>query len=509
MLNITDNNITSPVRTIKAKVELLGGSTFSYNDYLQEVTIERVGEEGKFFGFGVCQKLNIKLRDIEREIEPSTDNAFKVYFATGEDYITNFPIFYETEANREETTNALSITAYDLIKEAEKHTVAELELTSYTIREFAAAVAAYFELTLEIQGLADKALFDLSYEEGANFEGTETIREALNAIAEATQTIYFVTADKLIFKQLAILAPAALTITKADYISLDTKENRRLQAICSTNELGDSTTASISAIGTTQFIRNNPFLELREDIADILNKAIAAIGGLTINQFTCSWRGNYLLEIGDKISLVTKDNSIVNSYILNDTISYNGSFTENTQWSYTDNSETASNPTTLGEAIKQTYARVNKADKEITLLTSEVSKNSGKISELAITTAGISASVSEDIDGIRKEVSSKMDSDKLSIEIQKELENGVDKVTTSTGFIFDEQGLFVEKSGSEMKTQITEDGMKVFKNSEEMLTANNTGVIAVNLHAKTYLIIGNNSRLEDYGNRTGCFWIGG
>ena len=60
-----------------------------------------------------------------------------------------------------------------------------------------------------------------------------------------------------------------------------------------------------------------------------------------------------------------------------------------------------------------------------------------------------------------------------------------------------------------MKTQITEDGMTVYKNEDAVLTANNTGVDAVNLHATTYLIIGNNSRLEDYGSdRTGCFFIG-
>lgn len=44
-----------------------------------------------------------------------------------------------------------------------------------------------------------------------------------------------------------------------------------------------------------------------------------------------------------------------------------------------------------------------------------------------------------------------------------------------------------------------------------MLKASKDGVDAKNLHAKTYLIIGKNSRFEDYngGTRTGCFWIGG
>ena len=61
-----------------------------------------------------------------------------------------------------------------------------------------------------------------------------------------------------------------------------------------------------------------------------------------------------------------------------------------------------------------------------------------------------------------------------------------------------------------METQITEDGMVVYRNEDAVLTANNVGVDAVNLHATTYLIIGENSRFEDYGgSRTGCFWIGG
>ena len=60
-----------------------------------------------------------------------------------------------------------------------------------------------------------------------------------------------------------------------------------------------------------------------------------------------------------------------------------------------------------------------------------------------------------------------------------------------------------------MKTTIDEDGMIIERNSNQVLVANNEGVDAYNLHASTYLIIGDNSRFEDYDNdsRTGCFWI--
>ena len=110
---------------------------------------------------------------------------------------------------------------------------------------------------------------------------------------------------------------------------------------------------------------------------------------------------------------------------------------------------------------------------------------------------------------LTKKVEATMTSDQIQLAISNELEKGTDKVTTSTGFTFNDKGLTISKSDNEMSTNIDEDGMSIFKGSEEVLTANNTGVDAQNLHATTYLIVGTNSRFEDYGSdRTGCFWIG-
>lgn len=519
--------IPSVAATVEAtynKVQLY--NTFSHSGALQEIKIDRAGEEGKFFGFGICQKANIKLRDIEGAIKPTTSDIYKIYFGTDESsYINNFPSFKVTESHRDENTNALSITAYDAIKTAEAHTIDELDIYSFTLRQFAEACAHLLGLTLEVQGLEDETIFSLQIPAGAgaNFDGTETIREALNAIAEVTQTIYFICGDRLIFKRLAKDSPAALTITKEDYITLNSGENRRLQAICATNELGNAITASISAIGTTQFIRDNPFLELRDDVAQILDNAIAQIGGITINQFSCSWRGNYLVEIGDKLGIVAKDNSTLYTFLLNDVITYNGAYSHNTKWNYTDSAETATNPSTLGEALKQTFARVDKVNKQIDIVASEANANKEAIAALQINTDSINASVekvekeladnktttNDALVELTSKVEAQITAEDVTISIQRELENGVEKVITATGFTFDETGLTVSKSGSEIQTQITEDGMNIKKGSNEVLTANNEGVKAVDLHATTFLIIGSNSRFEDFGNRTACFWIGG
>lgn len=531
IINDEFNNLFSyPVRYVGAKVELYEGSTIAdtYNQYyaLKNITIERVAEEGKFFGFGICQKANVHLVDKDRHIHITTADSLKPYFSVGGlDHVSNFPTFYVSEVHRDENTNELSVTAYDALYKASAHTVAELELTApYTINSFALACANL----LGMSGLVlptDANSFDTSYETGANFEGTETIREALDAIAEATQTIYYIdNLNQLVFKRLDKDGESVFTIDREKYITLESGDNRRLSTIFHATELGDNVSASTTETGSTQYVRDNPFWDLREDVATLVEAALAAVGGLTINQFECEWRGNPLLEIGDKISLVTKDNNTVTSYILDDVIEYDGSFSQVTRWSYEDNEgETADNPTSLGDALKQTYAKVDKANKQIDLVASETSANSEAISSLQLDTESISASVSkveettrEALEGVNDELSTlstrvdaAITSEDVTIAIQSELANGVDRVTTSTGFTFNEEGLTVSKSDSEMKTQITEDGMTVYKNDEAVLTANNIGVNAVNLHATTYLIIGTNSRFEDYGgNRTGCFWIG-
>ena len=183
---------------------------------------------------------------------------------------------------------------------------------------------------------------------------------------------------------------------------------------------------------------------------------------------------------------------------------YNGGFSAEMEWEFNNDGDTEANASTLGDALKQTYARVDKANKEIEIV-------AGEASSLKLTTDGINTSVSRldnQLSLTNRTVSTKMSAEDVSISIQTALENGVEKVTTTTGFTFNEEGLHISKSDSEITTSITEDGMTVYRGDNEVLVADNLGVMAEDLHATTFLIIGNNSRLEDYGaNRTGCFWI--
>lgn len=529
--NNVKNAIDSPVRQIKAKVELYDGSTlldtYSYTDKLISFTIERVGEENKFFGFGVSQKINIKLIDLNRKINITTQNHFKVIYTIAEEQVISHPNFYVTRVYRNEETNELSITAYDALYDANIITLADTDikdevctlstLFSY-ISTFLKADGTEFESNVSSLNCWNDGIIMTGY---GNFEETTKLKEVLDDIAEAVQAIYYIDHNNKL--HISRLNPQAesLNINKSKQIDLKSGDNKRLGAITSVTELGNNITASVAETGSTQYIRNNDFFETMTDVEDILDNGIEYYKGISINQFECKWRGSPLSQILERLEITTKDDKLVYSYLINDTIEYDGSYSQKTKWNFeNDEEETASNSSNLGEVLKQTFARVDKAEKKITLLASENETNKEAIAQLTLDTDSINANVKNSqqlidkitgtISEIQSEVSTKITDSDVSIKISEALENGVEKVQTSTGFVFDEQGLTISKSDSEMSTLIDDDGMKVSKNSEEVLTADNTGVNAINLTARQYLIIGNNSRFEDYrDNRTGCFFVGG
>lgn len=527
------SELQEPVRSIIAKVELFNGSTllatFAHDGALQSFEIERTGE-GHFFGFGYCQRLNVKLIDLGRDIEPAAGGVLRVSYKVGNSWLTPYPDFTITEVRRDENTNGLSVFAYDAVRAAEFATVADVAAEApYKISAFAEDCAAFLGLGIDIDELAETP-FAYEYEEGANFDGAEKLRDVLDDIAEATQTIYYVAGNGenavLRFKRLAPEAEEVLEIYREDYFSASTKSNRRLSRIMHVTELGDNVEAHTTETGSTAYVRDNAFYELQPDIADYLTQAIIEVGGLTLLQYEMDWRGNYLIEMGDCFTLEDKDGNYVPAYFLSDKATYNGGLRQVTSYQYTADDETEANPATLGAALTQTYARVDKANKQITLVASEQGRQRESISSLQLNTGAINASVEDirssvnataeqqaaDIAELRSSVNTKITAQDVSVIVAQEIAGGVSGVRTETGFTFDADGLTVSKTDSAITTQITEDGMSISRSGSEVLRADNGGVKAEDLHATTYLIIGANSRFEDYTNageqRTGCFWIG-
>lgn len=662
--NCYDEMINAIARSIKARVELYNGSTlvdtFTYDGALQSFNVERVGDTNKFFGYGICQKLTVKLQDRHRAIHITKGQGMEVVVGVGCEYLYTCPIFFVEEVKRDENTNDLTITAYDAIYRASEHRVNEIVLPkSYTINAFANAAAAVLGMPVNIErrnlldlskcrfvdcvlnedgsiisninnayypriitselnsllmdskgksftlsvgknipnrfctiviygtrtngatyqesnAYSDRTtitvaddfesikevelrfnrhtelftdttttipyiqfeegdvatsyepynpMFDISYPSGANFEGTETIREALDDVAEVTGTIYYMNNDwELTFKRLDVYGDPVLHVDKSKYFTLTSRTEYALETLVSTTELGDGVSVTTGREGETQYLRDNAFLDTRTDVDVLLGKVLDNVGGLNVTQFDCRWRGNFLLEIGDKITIETKNSGKLTSFVVNDAFMYSGGLVGTTKLDYTSNKgETAATPATIGDAIKQTYAKVDKVNRQIDLVVSETNKHGSEISNLKLTTNNINATVAETTTGLNaamqsmnddvveltNSVNSMMSAEDIKLEISTAMSNGVSSVTTATGFTFNEGGLTISKSNTPMSTNIDEDGMTVYRNDTEVLVCDNSGVSARNLHANTYLIVGLHSRFENYGeNKTGCFWIG-
>nr|DAE34915.1 MAG TPA: tail protein [Caudoviricetes sp.] len=117
----------------------------------------------------------------------------------------------------------------------------------------------------------------------------------------------------------------------------------------------------------------------------------------------------------------------------------------------------------------------------------------------------------EETDNLKTRVTKiEQTADDVTIRVTKIEQDGVDKVSTSMGYTFSDDGLHIQKAGEEIDNTMDHTGMYVKRGDEVMLQANKDGVIATDVKVRNYLIIGTNARFEDYGdNRTACFYVGG
>ena len=245
---------------------------------------------------------------------------------------------------------------------------------------------------------------------------------------------------------------------------------------------------SINGLATETYVNNKVagIVDSAPAALDTLNELAAALGD------DSNFATTVVTQIGNKVDKVDGKGLSTNDYTTaeKDKLASieNGA---NKTIVDTDLNSTSTNPV----ENKAIYAQFNSISAEVKQVKDDFNNN------IEV--------VNEDIQTLTQKVNATMTAEDVKLQIQSELNNGVTKVETTSGFTFNDEGLTVSKSGNEMTTQITEDGMTVLRDNTAILIANNVGVDAVNLHATTYLIIGTHSRFEDYGeDRTGCFWIG-
>lgn len=141
-------------------------------------------------------------------------------------------------------------------------------------------------------------------------------------------------------------------------------------------------------------------------------------------------------------------------------------------------------------------------------------------------TQGNLAAVQLDLEGIRSRVENQevtsqglcssisaleQTSRSFSLELTDIRQNGTDKVKTTQGYTFDDEGLHISRSDSDMENTLDHTGMYVKRGEETVLQANNLGVIATDVTVHNFLTIGH-ARFEEYSSgadsaRTACFFV--
>ena len=140
-----------------------------------------------------------------------------------------------------------------------------------------------------------------------------------------------------------------------------------------------------------------------------------------------------------------------------------------------------------------------------------VNRKEGDYAALALTVEGISAEVSRQKGNesqFKEELTRvSQTADSLSFQVEKIKENGGGKIVTATGYVFDDNGLHIQKAGEEMENSLDHTGMQVRRGGEVILRADAAGVLATDVQVNNFLIVGSHARFQDYMGGTGCFYL--
>lgn len=165
--------------------------------------------------------------------------------------------------------------------------------------------------------------------------------------------------------------------------------------------------------------------------------------------------------------------------------------------------------TSLSASVSSVKTDIKTAEGDISNIRTRVEKNEADIKAASDSITATVKSTTEDLTGIRKQLTElTQDADSLNLSIQNIEKNGVSQVTTTTGYTFNDKGLTIRKSGSEIENRMDNTGMYVTRDGDTMLQANAAGVVATDVTIRNFLIVGDHARFESYPtNRIACFYV--
>lgn len=101
----------------------------------------------------------------------------------------------------------------------------------------------------------------------------------------------------------------------------------------------------------------------------------------------------------------------------------------------------------------------------------------------------VSTEKTTEIQTVRQEMLVSLSNESLRIDaVNQTIQNGVPVLDTGTGYVFDNEGLKIEKTNQDVKSQLDNDGLSVKYKDEDVLTARSSGVNAINMTVNKFYI---------------------
>ena len=261
---------------------------------------------------------------------------------------------------------------------------------------------------------------------------------------------------------------------------------------------------------------SNPYITSQDQIDGILE----IVNGFEINSFsTGKTLGNPAIDSYDLISIIDGENTY-KTLATNDLI-YNGVIiqTYDTEIGLEERTE---NVSLNGEATFRKWVKT-----EIDNVDARITQEVGRIDTIEISNNEAIQEIQNKFDGytplnqtleLEKSVTQIQTDTYTKTEINTKLTDGSVTMLKSTTLTADDEGLTVDKNDSKTKSNLDADGLEIIDKtgaSEEVLLEakydeelGETIVRSRNMRVEKYLNIGTHSRIEDYENGTGIFYIG-
>lgn len=286
---------------------------------------------------------------------------------------------------------------------------------------------------------------------------------------------------------------------------------------------------SINENGLTEItIQDNYFLTSQEERKKVIEPLWNALKGIKYLPFKTTYYGYPYLDSGDIIYIKDSNDNGYVSYIFNHTFTFNGAYSGSIDTpALTKTQTTYKNTSDVKTRFRNVEYKVDKINGQITSIVEEQEIIKA---DLESTNTTINNNYQEliqkleetptedDIITLNNKVEEIQTSTKQVIKVTEDLQvNGISKVKTETGYTFDDYGLTIEKTNAKTKSTLNEAGLEVKDSTgsedEVLLKAGydeetgETIVKSKNMNVSKYLTIGKYSRIEDYEEGTGVFWV--